>query len=358
MNSMSAPKPKAVHDHSMMNSQSSLTVKSVDLPVVFQYVENSQLEAELVKGYVLAAVRYDYAAGVSILHDAPCMTVPATSLGTPHYAEVWRSATPVSVQQTGNIISSSNEELMFAGAVVEDDQNMQALTREVYSDLIRYCEESDFPRLLRMWNYIPKINDERSGMERYKEFCVGRHEVFSERNQDYIQDIPAASALGTPSGGLIVYCLAARSAGDQIENPRQISAYNYPPQYGPCSPSFTRAMVKQWPKGIDLYISGTASIVGHESHHLENVSEQLEETLRNVAVLAESATSNESKPIQTVEEMSLLKVYIRHPEHYEVIRDTLEKVTKGRVPVMYLQADICRTNLLLEIEAVYHSVKS
>jgi hypothetical protein len=59
-----------------------------------------------------------------------------------------------------------------------------------------------------------------------------------------------------------------------------VSAYDYPRQYGPAAPSFSRAALTPDPL---LLISGTASIVGHASVHLGDVTAQLEETLANLA---------------------------------------------------------------------------
>ena len=118
--------------------------------------------------------------------------------------------------------------------------------------------------------------------ERYKLFCLGRARAFAAVHATS-PDIgyPAASAVGKPRGvrTLQVCWLAGREAGTTLENPRQVSAYDYPRQYGPAAPSFSRAALTPDPL---LLISGTASIVGHASVHLGDVAAQLEETLANL----------------------------------------------------------------------------
>jgi len=60
-----------------------------------------------------------------------------------------------------------------------------------------------------------------------------------------------------------------------------------------------------------LFISGTASIVGHKSEHVGDVTAQLEETLRNLA-----AVKNQTQlDAQRLRRDSLLKVYVRDPQH-------------------------------------------
>ena len=138
--------------------------------------------------------------------------------------------------------------------------------------------------------------------------------------------------------GLITYFLAARDAGVQVENPRQVAAYNYPPQYGPKSPSFSRATV--WRDTV--FVSGTSSVLGHATVHVGDVEAQLDETLRNIeAVLARTG--------RTLSNVVAAKTYVRNAADYDVIARRLADV----FPVnLYLEADICRKDLLLEIECV------
>ena len=80
----------------------------------------------------------------------------------------------------------------------------------------------------------------------------------------------------------------------QIENPRQLSASLYPPRYGLRSPMFARAALVPNGRGAQLLVSGTASIVGHESLHIGDPERQLEETARNFEALVETAMRADS----------------------------------------------------------------
>ncbi|HEX8252070.1 MAG TPA: Rid family hydrolase, partial [Thermoanaerobaculia bacterium] len=176
------------------------------------------------------------------------------------------------------------------------------------------------------------------GEERYQLFCAGRHDAFVEAGYHHDVDLPAASAVGMPGRGVIAYYLAAREPGMQVENPRQIAAYKYPPQYGVKSPSFSRATV--W--NDTVFVSGTASVLGHATVHPGDVTAQLEETLHNIdAVLAQTGRS--------LENVISAKTYIRNASDYDVIASRLAPVFANNI---YVEADICRADLLLEIEAV------
>lgn len=231
----------------------------------------------------------------------------------------------------------ASDELLYGAVVAEESQALEAVSRETYARLIRHVREARYPYFVRMWNFVGSINevDER---ERYQLFCAGRHDAFIEAGYHHDVDLPSASAVGMPGRGLITYFLAARDAGVQVENPRQIAAYNYPPQYGPKSPSFSRATV--WRDTV--FVSGTSSVVGHATVHAGDVSAQVDETVRNIeAVLSRTGRS--------LANVVAAKTYVRNAEDYAVIARKLADV----FPVnLYLEADICRKDLLLEIECI------
>jgi chorismate lyase/3-hydroxybenzoate synthase len=127
-----------------------------------------------------------------------------------------------------------------------------------------------------------------------------------------------------------------------VENPRQVSAWRYPRQYGRTPPSFARAMAL--PAQDALAISGTAAVVGHASAHQDDLEAQLNETLTNLEALLASAGMSTGFDTQ-----SPLKAYLRHPTDAPHIRDFLQSRLPG-VPVLLLQGDICRQELLVEID--------
>ncbi len=230
-----------------------------------------------------------------------------------------------------------SEDLLFGAISAEENQPLETISRETYARLIQHVREAGYPYFVRMWNFVGGINeiDER---ERYQLFCAGRHDAFIAAGYHHDVDLPSASAVGMRGRGLIAYFLAARDAGVQVENPRQVAAYNYPPQYGPKSPSFSRATV--WRDTV--FVSGTSSVIGHETVHLGDVEAQLDETVRNIeAVLARTG--------RALSNVVAAKTFVRNAADYELIASRLADV----FPVnLYLEADVCRRELLLEIECV------
>src|SRR6187549_2182702 len=152
------------------------------------------------------------------------------------------------------------------------DGAILAATAFAYQSIARFQANSRFPHLLRTWNYFDAINRGEGDSERYREFCSGRVTGLDAMAQPHF---PAATVIGRRDDDprLQVYWLAGRHPGIALENPRQLSAYHYPRQYGQTSPTFSRAMLVA---PDTLMISGTASIVGHVSQHAESVAAQVD----------------------------------------------------------------------------------
>lgn len=217
-------------------------------------------------------------------------------------------------------------------------------TEALYRRIFQCLEKQQFRHLLRVWNFLPGINEGAGDSERYKAFCAGRARAFDDCPLAQGQ-YPAATAIGTRTGNLLnVYFLAACTPGRRVENPRQTSAPDYPRRYGPRSPRFARATA--WPQkqpGV-LLASGTASIVGHETRHLGDSNGQLEEIWRNLEALRQH--SGATQP-------TAMRVYLRHASDLAIARDFLTERLPTTASAIYLQADICRPELILEIEATY-----
>jgi chorismate lyase/3-hydroxybenzoate synthase len=325
-----------------------------DMPPFSAYFTSADRKRELLADpHVLALIQFGDSCGEEDV-DPRCITVELAQLGPSPLLEVWRSETPVESGVRGQISYSRNDDVLLGHIAVDEREfaDLEEATRVSYEAFPPFAGDMGFPHYLRIWNYIPDINGEENGMERYKSFCIGRHAAFEKFTMPEHR-LPAASGVGSPSGRILVYFLAARSAGAQVENPRQVSAFHYPEQYGPKSPAFSRAMVKDWGTGKHLYISGTASIVGHESRHRDHVLPQLEESLHNMSTLVHSAEAQHGIAIHTLAELSQIKVYVRDEQHQATVRDHIHEQLGEELPVIYLSGDLCRKNLLVEVEGLY-----
>ncbi len=329
--------------------------------------QSASLDELVNDNHVLAAISFSDSSRI-LDKQKPVFSVNLTNLESVEDAslvEVWRSREPVQTHASGDLLLSCNSDILFGFIQLKeaDFENLVDATEAAYQQILGYLEQSDYQYLLRIWNYFSSINDEVGGLERYRQFCLGRQRALDQfGNFPYAP--PAATAIGAANGDLQVYFIAARDAGVQLENPRQVSAFLYPRKYGEVSPAFSRATYKQWgklgaqsaPSKEHLYISGTASIVGHESQHPGQTREQLQETLKNVEALIQHAHETLDLSISQLQDVSHLKVYLRDasflPTAKQVVEERLGVNRDARSPtVLYLQGDVCRADLLVEIEA-------
>jgi enamine deaminase RidA (YjgF/YER057c/UK114 family) len=296
--------------------------------------------------------------------QAPVTASMTPALGGPDgLCEVWRvvggrdAALSTALHRHGRVDYRCSDELLFGSVLIDEDdlgEGAVALLRATtlaYEDIFAVLEETRHPHLIRVWNTLPEINRETDGDERYRHFNSARQRAFRNSGRSTVGTVPAASALGSPTGSPVsIYFLAARAAPTMIENPRQTSAYHYPPKFGTHSPVFSRACVLNECAGTTLFVSGTASIVGHETLHHGDVSAQTRETLANIDALLEEANRVVGARRYSLD-MLKFKVYVRHPTDLPLIDKALSNTLRGPASIVYLRADVCREDLLVEIEA-------
>jgi len=302
------------------------------------------LPAEALAGVVFGA---DYAR----LEDPRCVRVGLEPLAGRGIAELWRAQGAVRLGFAGAVRYAADG-AHLAGAIELDERDFEGLAataRHAYAALRRCLATSEYPHLLRVWNYFDGINVGRGDEERYKQFCLGRAQGLQV---GHANRLPAATAIGRRDGSSVlqVYWLAGRAPGVPLENPRQLSAYRYPRRYGPSPPSFSRAMLIG---GRLLMISGTASILGHASRHPGDLRAQIEETLTNLTSVVQRAAAISAAIEPQLGAGSLLKIYLRDAQALGEVQALLKERLHPSTPYMILAADICRDELLVEIDCIH-----
>ena len=225
------------------------------------------------------------------------------------------------------------------------------VAEQLYSELIDRLRASDFAYPLRLWNYFPAINSGAGDSERYRRFCLGRGRALEAAGLLEAR-MCAATAIGGTEPVMRLIVLAGRYPGVSIENPRQGSAWDYPRDYGPRSPAFARATAVPLVNGrAGLLISGTASVVGHATAHPGDCPAQTGEAADNLEALLETASVQLRRPgLARFDDQSLARVYVRDPAHWPQVEATL-RARWPRLKFAGLKGDICRADLLVEIEA-------
>jgi len=260
-----------------------------------------------------------------------------------------------------------------AGALEHSDHPAYDQASEAFEGLRSALEEAgaSFRDVARVWLYQGGITEMEGDLERYRELNRARTDFFDQNpfdmrplaEQKGTTIYPASTGIGTMGRGLMTSCLALQTDRADVqmlplENPLQTSAFSYPKNYSIKSPKFSRAMAMRIGDHITTWISGTASIESSETIHIGDVEKQTEQTITNIERLIDAANFERSGWTgagATLDDLAKIRVYVKRPEDFAICRAVCER-RLGRIPAIYAQADVCRPDLLVEIEGVAFSL--
>lgn len=236
----------------------------------------------------------------------------------------------------------------------------------VFKTLQQQLDETDFeiPDITRQWNYIEGIVSNKENHQNYQVFNDARSQFY----QDHFEKTgyPAATGIGMKAGGVLIDYIAIK--GDNvtnipIDNPVQIPAHKY---HQNCLMGLPTGAVKTTPKfergryvslnGEEIvFISGTAAITGEKTANPGDVEQQTRLTIDNIdKLVSKENLSKNTIPLDL--KFNYLRIYIKERKDFKKVREICEK-RYGNVPMVWLQANICRDDLTVEIEATLLVVK-
>lgn len=243
------------------------------------------------------------------------------------------------------------------------DQTRRAVAL-AFEQLFAVTRDAGFAHPLRVWSFIPGIHDlpahptasptpDAEVPDRYMAFNAGRFDAmaaFYGSVADLARRVPAASGVGTPPhcDDLVIHLLSHRHPGTQVNNPAQVPAYRYSARYGQLPPCFARAT--RAPDG-SLLISGTAAITGEDSRHQGSLDAQWQLTLANLrrVISADAALPPDTDPLSR---LTSVRAYVPQAAHLASVREAAHRSFAGATEVEVVRADLCRRELLVEVEAV------
>ena len=246
---------------------------------------------------------------------------------------------------------------LFLGGIISKnlETSIADQSKEVFGTIKKIMELEAMPvnSIVRQWNYIEKItaHDEQN-RQHYQAFNDARS-IFYDR-AEWIHGFPAATGIGTQWGGVMIDLNATLGYTTEtvitpIDNPLQIAAHAYsqtlllgePDKQLPCktTPKFERAkQVTQCGDGV-LYVSGTAAIRGEQSLLNVGIEQQTRITIENINVLI------------GCHPLCAIRVYLKNADELPRARAVIEELCPG-LPTGYVLADVCREELLIEIEGI------
>lgn len=231
---------------------------------------------------------------------------------------------------------------------------------------------ASFQDVPRIWLYQGGItehetNQEGEQIERYRELNRARTDFFEQQealgqmtvSPDGEICYPASTGIGMAGRGLTISCMGLQTDRDDVlmqalENPRQTSAFDYSKRFSVKSPKFSRAMAVRIGDYATIWVSGTASILDSETVHKGDVERQTEQTIDNIErLISQENLQRHGLPGAgaKLSDLAKVRVYVRHLQDYETCRAVCDR-RFGAVPIIYALANVCRPDLLVEIEGV------
>lgn len=228
-------------------------------------------------------------------------------------------------------------------------------------------EGMDFSQVVRQWNYIENI----TGTTRFEDGHRQNYQVFNDIRSyyygeaDFVNGYPAATGIGMDCGGIVLEFIAVDAPGNMtvtpIKNPAQVDAHHYSQEVlegraiegflEKTTPKFERAKVIGNGEASLVYISGTAAIKQQKVVFPTDPREQTRVTIENIdALVSPGNLKNHGLHIPPApRSYSYIRVYVKHEAHVPGIKKICDGYFKD-VPALYLISDICRGDLLVEIE--------
>jgi len=223
--------------------------------------------------------------------------------------------------------------------------------------------------IVRQWNFIEDILRLRptpSGCrQNYQEFNDVRQRFY--RESSFPAGFPAATGIGMSHGGVVLEFLAVSPSDGRrqvpLSNPLQKDAHRYsqevlvgePDQLGRpmASPLFERAKFLALDGSGVILISGTAAVRQEATAPAKDVETQTRITIENIMRLIskENLMNHGIDMRRELRPLSYLRAYVKRRRDLPAVKRICRR-SFGPVPAQYVAADICRDDLLVELEGV------
>lgn len=282
-------------------------------------------------------------------------------LGATLYAEVTTVEQQREIRYCGDYIIVDNRLIMSGGIYASCGESIGEQSEAIFQRVgeILSAEQLSPSDIVRQWNFIEHITSSTAGGQNYQQFNDARSHFYG--SSDWSNGYPAATGIGAEGGGVVVLFVAVRNSAEvsrPIDNPLQISAHAYSQQVlieglqkQKSTPKFERARWLQNDDAGMIYISGTAAIRGEESLQADATA-QIAMTMENIAHLVSVGNQAlHAVPNARSRQYEVLRVYVKREELAGEIAEWLGENCSCR-NVAFLKADICRSELLVEVEGI------
>lgn len=268
------------------------------------------------------------------------------------------------------LVKRGNDKTIFSGGISFNAPNQFLFSVQKafdFAEQLLDAEEMTFSNVIRQWNYIEDL----LAFEKQAAQSLQRYQIFNEVRSYYFDPsyfkngFPAATGIGCQAPNITIDFVAintpTRFGITPIKSPIQEDAYNYTErvlegdalnQSDKCPPYFERATKVNFLDKNTIFVSGTAAISGEDTIASSDIEEQTQHTIENIKALISKANlekngidSESHKIFQSV------RTYIKNKKDAQKV----EQIVKQLLPsdnYIFVLADVCRDNLLVEIEGI------
>jgi len=318
--------------------QVSTEMKAHNAQIAFQYLFGGR---QFYPKAVSAIKNLDWP--LTLLHGDACQG-PCTITGTQFIALSGAKLNPVmdGDRMVGNWYDTEDARYCLLGDIRADDLSLsrEEQARAVFEKMEALLQQAEmkFTDIARTWIYLNDL------LEWYDEFNVVRTQFFKERGT-FDKMVPASTGIGagTAAGEAMVCALwAVKPKHDGVKvfavpSPLQCPALDY-------KSSFARAVEIDQPGSRLLTISGTASIEpGGKTVHLDDCEKQIKLTMEVVHAILTSRNMD-------WEDTSRAIAYFKDINEAYLLEKYCLENNLPELPVAISHADVCRHDLLFEIE--------
>lgn len=244
-----------------------------------------------------------------------------------------------SERTVGCRLRDDHAEYFYLQMLAPESAQKVDLTRGVFEALQGTLRAAgvDFSRTVRTWLFADDILSWYDQLNRGRDRFFEQHDVFN-------QLIPASTGVGlaNPFGSaLATELLAVRPLNGEVRihtvlSPLQCEALDY-------KSSFSRAVRIQTPDHARLYVSGTASIAPDgTTAHVGDCARQIELTMQVVEALIVNGAMAWSDSVRAI-------AYFKDSRNFELFDAYCRKIGID-LPHVKIEADVCRDDLLFELE--------
>ncbi|MBI9061156.1 MAG: hypothetical protein JEZ14_04170 [Marinilabiliaceae bacterium] len=265
------------------------------------------------------------------------------------------------------LVQKDDEKILFSGGITfpSSDQFLLSVQKAFdFAEQLLDHEKMGFSNIVRQWNYIENL----LGYEKQANQQLQRYQIFNEVRSFYYDPaifkhgFPAATGIGCESAGITIdYIAGSNLTTSPIKSPIQQDAYKYTENVlegDPLNttnkrpPFFERALYSTILDQDTIFISGTAAIAGEETLESADISDQTTHTIDNIKALI-TQTNFQANGIKGEAHhiFDMVRVYIKN----EMDANVVEQLVKELLPAdnyTFVLADVCRDNLLVEIEGI------